>query len=269
MAQGSSIEWTESTWNPVTGCTKVSPGCKHCYAERMAARLQAMGQPNYARGFEVTLHERALELPLAWKKAQTVFVNSMSDLFHNDVPEAFIRRVFDVMRRASWHTFQVLTKRAERLEMLGRGLDWPANLWMGVSVETRKYLFRLDHLRRTAARVKFISFEPLLEGLGTINLSGIDWAIVGGESGPGARAMEKAWVVEIRDQCLASGVPFFFKQWGGINKKKAGRILDGRTWDSLPVALTSARKNGLPLSARTSPSTGPSARTSALTFGSS
>lgn len=238
MAQGSSIEWTESTWNPVTGCTKVSPGCKHCYAERMAARLQAMGQPNYSRGFEVTLHEGTLELPLTWKKPQTVFVNSMSDIFHEQVPEDFIRRVFDVMRRASWHTFQVLTKRAERLEALGRNLGWPVNVWMGVSVETRKYLFRLDHLRRTRAWVKFISFEPLLEGLGEMNLAGIDWAIVGGESGPGARAMEKAWVVEIRDQCLAVGVPFFFKQWGGINKKKAGRLLDGRTWDGLPKVPT-------------------------------
>jgi protein gp37 len=208
----------------------------------MAARLQAMGQPNYARGFEVTLHERALELPLTWKKPQTVFVNSMSDIFHEQVPEDFIRRVFDVMRRASWHTFQVLTKRAERLETLGHSLDWPANVWMGVSVETRKYLFRLDHLRRTPARVKFISFEPLLETLGQINLAGIDWAIVGGESGPGARAMDKAWVVEIREQCLASGVPFFFKQWGGINKKKAGRLLDGRTWDGLPKVLVSSPK---------------------------
>jgi protein gp37 len=242
MAQGSSIEWTESTWNPVTGCTKVSPGCKHCYAERMATRLQAMGQPNYARGFEVTLHERALELPLGWKKPQTVFVNSMSDLFHDRVPEAFIRRVFDVMRRASWHTFQVLTKRAERLETLGRNLDCAPNVWMGVSIETRRYLFRLDHLRRTPAHVKFISFESLLEGLGKINLAGIHWAIVGGESGPRARPMEKNWVVEIREHCLAAGVPFFFKQWGGINKKKAGRLLDGRTWDALPkVGAPSSR----------------------------
>jgi len=240
MAQGSSIEWTESTWNPVTGCTKVSPGCKHCYAERMAARLQAMGQPNYARGFDVTVHERALELPLTWKRPQTIFVNSMSDLFHDKVPEVFIRRVFDVMNRAPQHTFQVLTKRAERLEAISRNLDWPANVWMGVSVETKKCLSRLDHLRRTPARVKFVSFEPLLEGLGKINLAGIDWVIVGGESGPGARAMEKAWVVEIRAQCLADGVPFFFKQWGGINKKKAGRLLDGRTWNGLPKLLISA-----------------------------
>ena len=242
MAHGSSIEWTESTWNPVTGCTKVSPGCKRCYAERMAIRLKAMGQPNYARGFEVALHERVLELPLTWKKPQTVFVNSMSDIFHEQVPEDFIRRVLDVMRRASWHTFQVLTKRAERLETLGQSLDWPTNVWMGVSVETRKYLSRIDRLRRTPARVKFISFEPLLEGLGVMNLTGVDWAIVGGESGPGARAIDKAWVVEIREQCLAAGVPFFFKQWGGINKKKAGRLLDGRTWNGLPKVLVPSPK---------------------------
>jgi protein gp37 len=237
MAQGSSIEWTESTWNPVTGCTKVSPGCKHCYAERMAMRLQAMGQANYERGFQVSVHERALELPLGWKKPQTVFVNSMSDLFHEKVPEEFIRRVFDVMRRASWHTFQVLTKRAERMEKLGQDLDWPTNVWMGVSVETQKYLGRLDHLRRTPAYVRFISFEPLLEGLGEIDLRGIHWAIVGGESGPKARPMDERWVVDIRDQCLAARVPFFFKQWGGTNKKKAGRVLDGQTWNQQPLRV--------------------------------
>jgi protein gp37 len=235
----------------------------------MAVRLQAMGQPNYARGFEVALHERVLELPLTWKKPQTVFVNSMSDLFHDKVPEAFIRRVFGLMRRASWHTFQVLTKRAERLDTLGRKLDWPPNLWMGVSVETRKYLSRLDHLRRTPARVKFISFEPLLERLGNINLARIDWAIVGGESGPGARPMEKAWVVEIRDQCLANGIPFFFKQWGGINKKKAGRLLDGRTWDGLPAVVASVRADNLPPSVRNLPLTERSARKSAPTSASS
>ena len=234
MAQGSSIEWTESTWNPVTGCTKISPGCKHCYAERMALRLQAMGQPNYARGFEVTLHERALALPLTWKKPQTVFVNSMSDLFHEQVPAAFIQRVFTVMRQASWHTFQVLTKRAERLAELSASLEWSPNIWMGVSVESRHYLSRLDQLRRTGAQVKFASFEPLLESLGTINLQNIDWAIVGGESGPGARPVEKDWVVGIREQCRISKTAFFFKQWGGVNKKKAGRLLDGRTWDETP-----------------------------------
>lgn len=235
MAQGSSIEWTQSTWNPVTGCTKISPGCKHCYAERMALRLQAMGQPNYARGFEVTLHECALALPLTWKKPQAVFVNSMSDLFHERVPAAFIQRVFSVMRQASWHTFQVLTKRAERLAGFSDSLGWSPNIWMGVSVESRRYLPRLDQLRQTGAQVKFVSFEPLLESLGAVDLRGIDWAIVGGESGPGARPLEKEWVVGIREQCHRSRTAFFFKQWGGINKRKAGRLLDGRTWDGIPA----------------------------------
>jgi protein gp37 len=247
MAQGSSIEWTESTWNPVTGCTKISPGCKHCYAERMAIRLQAMGQPNYERGFEVSLQEHMLELPLTWKKPQTVFVNSMSDLFHKEVPDDFIRRVFDVMSRASWHTFQVLTKRAERLQSLGRDLEWPDNVWAGVSVETRKYLERIDCLRKVPARVRFISFEPLLQRLGEIDLTSIDWVIVGGESGPGARPMDQSWVVEIREQCLEAGVPFFFKQWGGVNKKKAGRLLDGRTWEGLPLKDIPARRRRLGL----------------------
>ena len=242
MAQGSTIEWTESAWNPVTGCTKISPGCKHCYAERMAVRLQAMRQPNYERGFKVSLQEHMLELPLAWRKSQTIFVNSVSDLFHREVPDAFIRRVFDVMGRASWHTFQVLTKRADRMEGLGRSLEWPDNVWAGVSVETREYLDRIDHLRRIPARVRFISFEPLLERLGEIDLTGIDWVIVGGESGPRARPMKQAWVVEIREQCLAAGAPFFFKQWGGTNKKKAGRLLDGRTWGGFPGAAMEAGK---------------------------
>jgi protein gp37 len=241
MAQGSSIEWTESTWNPVTGCTKISPGCKHCYAERMAIRLRAMGQPNYERGFKVTLQEHMLELPLTWKRPQTVFVNSMSDLFHEEVPDAFIRRVFDVMSRASWHTFQVLTKRAERMKTLGRNLEWPDNVWAGVSVESQDYLQRIDHLRCVPARVRFISFEPLLKSLGGIDLTAIDWVIVGGESGPGARSMEESWVVEIREQCLAAGVPFFFKQWGGANKKKAGRLLDGRKWEDLPATVIASR----------------------------
>ena len=231
----SAIEWTESTWNPVTGCTKVSPGCKHCYAERMANRLQAMGQPNYRCGFALTMHEHALELPLTWKAPQTVFVNSMSDLFHDDVPDEFLTRVFEVMRRASWHTFQVLTKRAERLADFGTAFDWPPNVWMGVSVETRKYLHRLDCLRQTGAKIRFASFEPLLESLGPVDLHGIQWAIVGGESGPGARRMEPDWGLELRDQCVAAGVAFFFKQWGGPNKKKAGRLLEGRTWDEVPL----------------------------------
>jgi protein gp37 len=236
MAQGSGIEWTESTWNPVTGCTKISPGCHHCYAERMATRLKAMGQPNYKSGFKVSLQEHMLELPIAWKKPQMIFVNSMSDLFHEDVPDPFIRQVFDVMNRASWHTFQVLTKRAERMNGLGQNLKWPANVWAGVSVENRRYMERIDFLRTMPARVRFISFEPLLERLGKIDLNEINWVILGGESGSGARPMEPSWAVEIKEQCLATGIPFFFKQWGGANKKKAGRLLDGRTWDDLPAA---------------------------------
>lgn len=230
----SSIEWTESTWNPVTGCTKISPGCKHCYAERMAKRLRAMGQANYRDGFAVSLHEHMLELPLGWKKPQTIFVNSMSDLFHEKIPESFIQRVFEVMRAAPQHTFQVLTKRAERLDKLALGIDWPANVWMGVSVETAEYRYRVDHLRQTSARVRFVSFEPLLGAVGPVDLTGIHWAIVGGESGPEARPVQDAWVTSLRDQCLDAGVAFFFKQWGGTNKKKAGRLLEGRTWDGMP-----------------------------------
>lgn len=234
MAQ-STIEWTNATWNPVTGCTKVSPGCKHCYAERMAHRLQAMGQPNYAKGFELTMHEHMLERPLAWKKPMLIFVNSMSDLFHANVPLEFIQRVFDVMQRASWHCFQVLTKRSDRLLELDAQLKWPRNVWMGVSVENESYQFRVDNLRRTGAQVKFLSLEPLLGPLQALDLSGIDWVIVGGESGPGARPMSAKWVIDIRQQCLKAGVPFFFKQWGGVKKKKNGRLLEGRTWEQMPV----------------------------------
>lgn len=238
MAINSGIEWTESTWNPLTGCTKISPGCKHCYAERMAKRLQGMGQPNYANGFTLTLHENALEKPLEWKKPQTIFVNSMSDLFHKDVPIEFILSVFDIMRHANWHTFQVLTKRAERLEELSPLIEWPDNVWMGVSVETSDYTYRIDHLRRTGAKIKFLSLEPLLGPLHNLKLDGIQWAIIGGESGPGARPLEPVWVADIRDQCIRAKVPFFFKQWGGVNKKKAGRLLEGRTWDEIPTALS-------------------------------
>jgi len=235
MATKSSIEWTESTWNPLTGCTKVSPGCKHCYAERMAKRLHAMGQPNYANGFKLTLHPQALEIPLSWKKPQVIFVNSMSDLFHKDVPIEFIQQVFDVMRRADWHTFQVLTKRAERLQEIDAQIEWPANVWMGVSVENQDYTFRIDHLRQTHAKTKFLSLEPLLGPLSRLNLKGINWVIVGGESGPGARPMAEEWVIDIRDQCHAKCVPFFFKQWGGVQKKRAGRLLQGKTWDQMPA----------------------------------
>ena len=235
MGLKSTIEWTESTWNPVTGCTKVSQGCKHCYAERMAERLQAMGQPNYRNGFDLTLQPQMLELPLKWKIPQAIFVNSMSDLFHEDVPLDYIQRVFDVMRRADWHRFQVLTKRASRLAELAPFLEWPDNAWMGVSVESSDHVDRIDDLRRTGAKVKFLSLEPLLGPLPGLLLRGIDWAIVGGESGPGARPMEERWILDIRDQCQQAGVAFFFKQWGGRNKKRTGRLLEGRTWDEMPV----------------------------------
>ncbi|MFQ5615086.1 MAG: DUF5131 family protein [Anaerolineales bacterium] len=234
MATRSSIEWTESTWNPVTGCTKISQGCKHCYAERMARRLHAMGQPNYVNGFQLTTHEHMLELPLNWKKPQMIFVNSMSDLFHQDVPAEFIQKVFDIMRRASWHTFQVLTKRSGRLLEFDPEIDWPTNVWMGVSVENSECVFRIDHLRQTNAAIKFLSLEPLLGPLQDLDLRGIDWVIVGGESGPGARPIKEELEIDIREQCLSVNVPFFFKQWGGVRKKRAGRILQGRTWDEMP-----------------------------------
>jgi protein gp37 len=243
MALGSGIEWTEATWNPVTGCTKVSAGCTHCYAERMAKRLAAMGQPNYRNGFEVTLQPAMLELPLRWRRPRTIFVNSMSDLFHRDVPDAYVRQVFDVMRRARQHRFQVLTKRAERLAHFD--VDWPSNVWMGVSVEDQRQVARIDALRRVGAAVKFLSLEPLLGPLPHLDLSGIDWVIVGGESGPGARAMDGTWVRDLRDQCVAASVPFFFKQWGGVHKKRTGRELDGRTWDEFPsgaVPLTASSR---------------------------
>lgn len=237
----SSIEWTESTWNPLTGCTKISPGCKFCYAERMAKRLQAMDQPRYANGFELTLHPDSLELPLSWKKPQRIFVNSMSDMFHEDVPTEFIHKAFDVMRRASWHHFQVLTKRSERLLALSPSIFWPENVWMGVSVERQDYVGRIDDLRRTAAVIKFLSLEPLLGPLRTLDLEKIDWVIVGGESGPGARPMEERWVLDLKSQCHDADVPFFFKQWGGFNKKKTGRLLEGRTWEEWPRAVAEAR----------------------------
>lgn len=234
MGLKSQIEWTESTWNPVTGCTKVSQGCKFCYAERMAERLQAMGQPNYRNGFQLTLQPHMLALPLRWKTTQRIFVNSMSDLFHDDVPLEYIQRVFDVMRRASWHQFQVLTKRAERLAEVAADLDWSANIWMGVSVESALHVDRIDCLRGTGARVKFLSLEPLLGPLPGLVLEAIDWIIVGGESGPHARPIQESWVLDVRNQCQQAGVSFFFKQWGGKNKRQTGRLLAGRTWDELP-----------------------------------
>ena len=237
MATKSSIEWTESTWNPVTGCSKVSPGCKFCYAERMAARLKAMGQPSYAKGFEVTLQRHTLQVPLRWKKPQVIFVNSMSDLFHEKVPTEYILDIFDVMNKANWHQYQILTKRPERLLELDQYLPWNSHIWMGVSVESAKYKNRIDLLRKTSANVKFLSLEPLLGPLVPINLSSIDWVIVGGESGPGARDVEEKWVLDIRDECQNKGVSFFFKQWGGVFKKRNGRVLEGRTWDEMPSQI--------------------------------
>jgi protein gp37 len=230
----SKIEWTESTWNPVTGCTKVSDGCKNCYAERMALRLQAMGQPNYKNGFRSTEHRHILNAPLKWKKPRMIFVNSMSDLFHKDVSDSFILEMFSVMRTAWWHTFQILTKRSERLLQMDLSIDWLSNVWMGVTVENEKYKHRIEDLRNTNAKVKFLSLEPLLGPIQNLDLRGIHWVIVGGESGPNARPMEKRWVIDIKDQCDIQDVPFFFKQWGGINKKRTGRLLEGRVWNDLP-----------------------------------
>lgn len=233
MAANSAIEWTESTWNPVTGCAKVSPGCKHCYAERMSNRLHAMGTYSYRNNFKLTLQPEALSIPLNWKTPKTIFVNSMSDLFHGEIPAAYVHKVFNVMNKASWHCFQVLTKRADRLSTF-KTLPWTSNIWMGVSVENEDYQFRIDLLRKTKAKVKFLSIEPLLGPLPKLKLKGINWVIVGGESGPHSRPMEKEWVLDIRDQCNNAGVPFFFKQWGGFNKKKNGRALQGRTWSEMP-----------------------------------
>jgi len=236
MAQ-TKIEWTEATWNPVTGCSKASPGCLNCYAERMTMRLKAMGQANYSRGFDVATHEHTLGLPLGWKKPQMIFVNSMSDLFHPSVPKEFVQRVFNVMDFADWHTYQVLTKRAERLRELNDQLIWPDHVWMGVSVENDDYKYRIELLRNTSAKIKFISIEPLLGPITKLNLKGIDWIIVGGESGPGSRPIKASWVADIRDQCVKAKVPFFFKQWGGFNKKKNGRQLDGEYWNQMPNAV--------------------------------
>lgn len=241
----SKIEWTEVTWNPVAGCSVISPGCTNCYAMRLAARLALMGQEKYAGTTrrsgkrsvwtgQINLVPDALELPRSWHKGRMIFVNSMSDLFHPEVPESFIVRVFSVMQDCPQHTFQILTKRGERLSEVALRLPWPENVWMGVSVENSDYLSRADHLRQVPAHVRFLSVEPLLGPLAGLNLAGIHWVIVGGESGPGARPVDAEWVRDIRDQCVAARVPFFFKQWGGTNKKKAGRLLDGRTWDELP-----------------------------------
>lgn len=231
----SSIEWTEMTWNPTTGCTKISAGCKYCYAEIMSKRLVAMGLPKYAAGFKIAIHSEELARPYSWKLPRKVFVNSMSDLFHPDIPLNFIKKVFNVMDECSRHTFQVLTKRGNLLEEYSNELPWPSNVWMGVSVENKKVVDRIDCLRSTPAKIKFLSLEPLIGPLPNLNLSGIDWVIVGGESGPKARPMKESWVIDIQQQCSKAGVAFFFKQWGGTNKKATGRLLQGRTFDEMPV----------------------------------
>lgn len=237
MGDKSAIEWTDATWNPVTGCTKVSPGCKNCYAERLAARLQAMGNPRYQNGFAVTLHPDQLKLPLIWLRPRRIFVNSMSDLFHEAISDEFIQKVFEVMVRADWHIFQILTKRAERLAALASRLPWPRNVWQGVSVENARYIWRVRYLEKIPAAIRFLSIEPLLGPIPHLPLDSIDWVIVGGESGPRYRPVNAKWVREIRNQCIASRVPFFFKQWGGPTSKAGGRVLDGRTWDEMPVKL--------------------------------
>jgi len=234
MARSSLIEWTEVTWNPVTGCTKFSKGCMHCYAERMARRLHGMGNPRYLNGFKVALHHNLVEAPLKWKKSRLIFVNSMSDLFHKDVPFSFIKDVFRTMNRADQHIYQIVTKRAGRLAQLGDKLEWTPNIWMGVTVESSHYLKRIDDLRTVNANVKFLSMEPLLTDFPVLNLRGIDWVIVGGESGPGSRPMQEDWVESIHRNCVSQVVPFFFKQWGGVRKKETGRTFKGRTWDEMP-----------------------------------
>lgn len=242
MPRETKIEWTHSTWNPVTGCTKVSNGCTHCYAERMAKRLQGMGVAKYANGFEVTIHPEVLEEPLSWKKPQVVFVNSMSDMFHKDIPFDYVKQIFDVMRRADQHIFQILTKRSKRLARLAAELDWPSNVWMGVTVESEHYTYRINDLRKVPAPVRFLSMEPLLSRVSDMDLAGIDWVIVGGESGPGARPMQREWVLDIQEQCARQGVVFNFKQWGGVNKKAAGRTLQGRIWNEVPPVLDNATR---------------------------
>lgn len=231
----SKIEWTETTWNPITGCTKVSPGCKYCYAERMAKRLQAMGKVHYLNGFQVAVHEDLFDYPLRVKSPRLIFVNSMSDLFHENISDEIILSLFDIMNRASWHTFQVLTKRPERMAKVSPSVNWADNIWAGVSVENEDYKYRIDYLRSIGAKIKFLSLEPLLGPIPDIDLSTIDWVIVGGESGPKSRKMEPEWAIDIRDSCIKQNVPFFFKQWGGTNKKKTGRLLDGQIWDQMPT----------------------------------
>jgi protein gp37 len=249
MAGTSAIEWTEATWNPITGCDRVSPGCAHCYALDLAARLKRFGQAKYQQdgarrssgpGFAVTLHPQALDVPLRWRRPRVIFVNSMSDLFHEEVPLDFIESVFDVMSRADQHVFQILTKRHERLAEIASSLPWPPNVWMGVSIENQRFLHRADHLRSVPAAIRFISAEPLLGPLGDLDLDGIDWLIAGGESGPKHRLVKEEWLLDLRDRCLDAGVPFFFKQWGGVRPKSGGRLLQDREWNDMPTAVATA-----------------------------
>jgi len=236
MAINSKIEWTETTWNPVTGCGKISSGCSNCYAERMAYRLFCMGVARYKNGFDVTLQPDIIELPKSWKKPRIIFVNSMSDLFHKNVPTSYIRKVFQTMNECPQHVFQILTKRSERMLQVSSKLNWTQNIWMGVTVENNNYTSRINDLIATPAYIKFLSIEPLIGPINNLKLKGISWVIVGGESGPNARPIERKWVTDIRDLCIKKNVPFFFKQWGGINKKKNGRELDNRTWNEMPQA---------------------------------
>lgn len=238
MSIGSKIEWTEATWNPITGCTKCSAGCEHCYAATLAKRLKAMGNPRYKHGFEVTIHKDLFDRPLFWKKPRLIFVNSMSDLFHEDIPDEVVLQIFDTMKKASWHTFQVLTKRADRLLKLSKRIEWTPNIWMGVSVENKKSIIRADELKQCEAMVKFVSAEPLLESIGNIDLNGINWLIVGGESGANCRPLKREWVIELRDLAKATNTAFFFKQWGGFHHNQAGSELDGKLYKEMPILFT-------------------------------
>ena len=236
MAKSSTIEWTTGTWNPVTGCTKISDGCVHCYAERLARRLKGMGNPRYRNGFRVTLHRDALQEPCRWSRPQMIFVCSMSDLFHEDVPDEYISDVFKIMNQSRHHIFQVLTKRSRRLASICSSLNWSENIWAGVTVESERYISRIKDLRLVPANVRFVSLEPLLSAIPFLPLEGIDWVIVGGESGIGSRVMRPEWVTSIRDKCVKSNNPFFFKQWGGSNKKAAGKLLEGKVWNQMPAS---------------------------------
>jgi len=242
LAAITKIEWTERTWNPVTGCTKVSPGCKNCYAERFAIRLQKMNNPRYKNGFKVTLHGDLLDLPLKWRRPSLIFVNSMSDLFHEEVPAEFIAQAFETMQKAHWHIFQILTKRSQRLRKLAPALPWPPNVWVGVSVELKQYYSRIEDLKTVPATVRFLSCEPLLGPLPDLPLEGVHWVIVGGESGPNARPMKLEWVLDIKAQCQRKNIPFFFKQWGGVQKWRNGRLLEGKEYDEYPSILESWHK---------------------------